>query len=100
MNHDGYWNGSYSKIQLEDVVDCLSHIFPHFYFVFLFDQSSGYIKLRSDGLNTSKMNISYGGAVNLIRDTTVSEIGTYNSILNVGDTQTCPFRAVIQDLFG
>ena len=91
MNHDGYWNGLYSKIQLEDIVDCLSHIFPNFYFCFLFDRSSGHTKMRPDGLNPSNMNISYGGAVSNMRDTTVSEIGKYNSVLNVGDTQICSF---------
>ena len=93
MNHDGYWNGSHSKIQLEDVVDCLSHIFPHFDFCFLFDQSSGHTKMRPDGLNLSNMNISYGGAVCIMRDTTVSEIGKYHSVLNVGDTQKCSFES-------
>ena len=34
INHDGYWNGSHAKLQLEDVTDCLSYIFPSFDFVF------------------------------------------------------------------
>ena len=76
INHDEYWNGSHSKMQLEDVVDCLSHIFPNFDFVFLFDQSSGNTKICSDGPNVSNMNILYGGVANMMWDTTVIKIGS------------------------
>jgi len=91
LNHDGYWNGSHAKIQLEDVTDCLSYIFPMFDFVYLFDQSSGHTKMRPDGLNVANMNISYGGAVNQMRDTSVTEVGQYSSLLNVGDLQILSF---------
>lgn len=86
-NHDGYWNDSHAKIELEGVIDILSHIFPNFDFLFLFDQSSGHTKMRSDGLSISNMNISCGGALNKMRDTTVTEVGPYASTLEVGDVQ-------------
>ena len=91
LNHDGYWNGSHAKIQLEDVADCLSYIFPMFDFVFLFDQSSGHTKMRPDGLNISNMNISFGGAVHQMSDTSVTEVGQYSSLLKVGDLQILSF---------
>ena len=77
---------------MEDVTDCLSYIFPSFDFCFLFDQSSGHTELRPDGLNVSKMNVSYGGAVTVMRDTTVTETGPYPSVLQVGDTQSLAFK--------
>ena len=48
--------------------------------------------MRPDGLNVSKMNVSYGGAVTVMRDTTVSEIGPYPSVFQVGDTQSLAFK--------
>ena len=47
--------------------------------------------MRLDGLNISNMNISYGGAVHQIRDTTVVEVGPYSSPLKVGDVQRLLF---------
>jgi len=41
-NKDGYWNYHREGLQLEDVVDCLTFLFPDVNFVFLFDQSSGH----------------------------------------------------------
>jgi hypothetical protein len=48
VQHEGcYWNISShnTKLQLEDVVDALSTIFPQFDLVILFDQSSGHTKM-------------------------------------------------------
>jgi hypothetical protein len=45
VQHEGYWNSSHAKLQLEDVVDALSTIFPQFDLVFLFDQSFSHTKM-------------------------------------------------------
>ena len=87
MNRDGYWNSHHMKVQLEDCVDILAYLFPTFDFVFLFDQSSGHTKLRSDGLNVGSMNVSYGGATTSMHDTIISEVGPHTPTLNIGDTQ-------------
>ena len=61
VNNQGYWTSCHAKLQLEDVVDCLTHIYPDFDFLFLYDQSSGHTKMREDSLIASNMNVSYGG---------------------------------------
>ena len=74
IHRDGYLNSSYTKLQIEDVLDIITLIFPQFDFMFLFDQSSGHMKCREDGLIVNKMNSSYGGAATKIHDTVVKEI--------------------------
>ena len=91
MNKDGYWNSNHMKVQLEDSVDVLTYLFPTFDFVFLFDQSSGHTKLRSDGLHVGSMNMSYGGATTSMHDTIVNEVGPYKSTLNIGHKQVMNF---------
>ena len=86
MNQDGYWNSNDMKVQLEDCVDILAYLFPQFDFVFLFNQSSGHTKLRSDGLHIGSMNVSYDGATTLMYDTIVKELRPYQAALNIGDT--------------
>ena len=61
VNHEGYWNSSHAKIQLEDVTDCLKHLYPDFDVAHLYDQSAGHTKIRSDGLSVNQMNVSPGG---------------------------------------
>jgi hypothetical protein len=63
VQHEGYLNSSHAKLQLEDVVDALSTIFPQFDLVFLFNQSSGHTKMRIDSLHIRNMNVSQGGSV-------------------------------------
>ena len=89
-NYDGYWVSPHIKLQTEDVCDVLVHLYPEFDFVFLFDQSSGHTKKRSDALNAEKMNVSFGGK-NKTRDTTVQEVGTYHPTLQVGSVQKMHF---------
>ena len=71
INNDGYWNNSYSNIQLEDVIDCLSILFPNFDYLFLHDQSSENIQVREDVLVVSNMDVTYGGSLSAIHKTTV-----------------------------
>jgi hypothetical protein len=75
VQHEGYWNSSHAKLQLEDVVDALSTIFPQFDLVFLFDQSSGHTKMRIDSLHIRNMNVSHGGSVGMMHDTIIQEVG-------------------------
>ncbi len=91
VQHEGYWNSSHAKLQLEDAVDAISTIFPQFDCVFLFDQSSGHTKMRSDGLHMQNMNVSHGGVVGMMHDTVIQEIGAHPSILRVGEKQVMYF---------
>ena len=61
VNKDVYWNSSYAKKKLEDVLDFLVVIFSQFDFKLLCDQSSGHCKVREDGLVMNNMNVSDGG---------------------------------------
>ena len=54
---EGYWNHTHTKLQLEDISDYISFIFPEFDFLYLFDQSSGHMKMRTDGLHVRNMNV-------------------------------------------
>ena len=47
MNKDGYWNSSHTNLQLEDAIVLMLYFHS---FVFLFNQSSGNMKVRYDGL--------------------------------------------------
>jgi hypothetical protein len=91
VQHEGYWNSSHAKLQLEDVVDALSTIFPQFDLVFLFDQSSGHMKMRIDSLHIHNMNVSHGGSVGMMHDTIIGEVGLHPRILQVGDKQVMHF---------
>jgi hypothetical protein len=42
-NNEGYWNCIHMSVQLEDVVDCLSVLYPEHDVVFLFDHSQGHV---------------------------------------------------------
>ena len=76
VQHEGYWNSSHAKLQLEDVVDALTTIFPQFDLVFLFDQSLGHTKVRSDSLHMRNINVSHGRSVGRMHDTIIREVGT------------------------
>jgi hypothetical protein len=89
--HEGYWNSSHAKLQLEDVVDALSTIFPQFDLVFLFDQSSSHTKMRIDSLHIRNMNVSHGGSVGMMHDTITREVELHPRILQVGDKQVMHF---------
>jgi hypothetical protein len=91
VQHEGYWNSSHAKLQLEDVVDALTTIFPQFDLVFLFDQSSGHTKMRIDSLHMRNMNVSHGGSVGMMHDTIIQEVGPHPRTLNVGDKQVMYF---------
>ena len=98
-NHDGYWSNSHMKLQLEDVIDCLIVVFPHFDFIFLFDQSAGHTKRREDGLSVSNMNAGLGGKKPTMHDTKIQEVGPHQArllelnlpSLSIGDSQCLVF---------
>ena len=54
-NKEGYLNHAHTKLQLKDVSDCISYIFPEFDILYLFDQSSGYMKIRMDILHVGNL---------------------------------------------
>ena len=92
INNEGYWNSNHSKIQLEDVTDCLEVLYPNFDVAHMYDQSAGHTKIRSDGLLVNLMNVAPGGAVPLIRSILVTEMGPYETNFNNGDEQDMVFK--------
>jgi hypothetical protein len=91
VQHEGYWNSSHAKLQPEDAVDAIPTIFPQFDCVFLFDQSLGHTKMRSDGLHMRNMNVSHGGSAEMMHATIIHEVGPNPRILHVGDNQEMHF---------
>ncbi len=90
-NRDGYWNYSNMVIQFDDAVDVLQVMHPTFEFVFLFDHSSGHAKQRPDGLNHHRMNRTFGGKANRMRDTIIEcEEHTFKFLPVVSVSCVCP----------
>jgi hypothetical protein len=87
VQHEGYWNRSHAKLQLEDAVDAISTIFSQFDCVFLFDQLPGPTKMRSDSLHMRNMNVSHGRSAEMMHATIIHEVGPHPRILHVGDNQ-------------
>ena len=59
---EGYWSYEHMVIQLEDIVDILTVLHPHYQFVFLFDHSCGHDRQQEDGLNANRVIKGYGGS--------------------------------------
>ena len=78
-------------LQIEDIFDVLSVVYPDHDFVVLMDQSSGHGKQLPNGLNASAMNTKFGGTQPKMRQIKVHEIGPFQSTLNVGDIQKMVF---------
>jgi hypothetical protein len=83
--HEGYWNSSHAKLQLEDVVDALLMMFPQFDLVFLFDQWFGHTKMRIDSLHIGNMDVSHGGSDGMMHDTIIREVRLHPRILQIGN---------------
>ena len=79
-------------LQIEDAFDVLSVKYPGFNFVILMDQSSGHGKKMEGGLNAMEMSVRFGGSQPKMRNTTINELGTYQSQLQVGDIQSLTFK--------
>ena len=92
VNLEGFWNYDQMALQVEDVYDVLSVKFPNYDFLFMLDQSSGHGKMREGSLNTNLMSMKFGGKQERMRDTTIKEIGPYQCLLKVGDSQSMCFK--------
>ena len=67
------------------MIDCLNILYPSFDFPFLFNQSSGHVKVREDGLLITNMNLSFGGiSSSNMRDTQIEDISEFPSALDIG----------------
>jgi len=79
------------SLQIEDIFDVVSIVYPNCDFLVLMDQSSGHGKKMHNGLNATPMSAKYGGAQPKMRNTVINEVGPYQPHLNVGDTQQMVF---------
>lgn len=103
---DGYWTYNHMVLQLEDVVDCMTVLYPDpvdpsrcmYDLVFELDHSSGHNADRKDGLSTcpTQLRLGWGGKQRYMRDTKLSaeDLGTvaHGRALRVGDTQSLVFQ--------
>lgn len=79
MNNKGYRTSCHAKLQLEDVVNCLTNIYIHD-FIFLYDQSFSHTKMREDSFIGSIMNATYGAVVSTMHNTSIHEIRPFSNI--------------------
>ena len=93
----GYWNYFQTVCQLEDVTDCLKVLYPTYDFEGHFDHSSGHEKRSGAALDAADMNLSFGGAQRIMRDTIIEQaegfLGNFDPLLNVGDVQRMVYQA-------
>ena len=61
VQNEGYWDYNHMALQMEDVYDVVSTVYPHFDFVAQMDQSAGHGKKRERGLDVSMMRKKWGG---------------------------------------
>ena len=57
-------------------------------------------KMREDGLVVLKMNVSYGGKVNIMRDGKLKKVGVYSPKLSIGEVQKNILLQMMTVLFG
>jgi hypothetical protein len=74
---EGYWSYEHMVILLEDCIDCLKVLYSQYDFVFLLDHSCGHDRQREDGLNAGKMNKTFGGRQDILRDTAIKQENGY-----------------------
>jgi hypothetical protein len=95
-SNKGYWNYDRMVLQLEDCVDVLKCLYPHYEFLFLFDHSCGHDKQQPNGLNAENMLKNYGGQQSILRSTVIKQekgyLGPHACTLNPGDVQHFIFR--------
>jgi len=93
---EGYWSYQHMVLQLEDCVDVLKILYPHFDFLFLFDHSCGHDKQREDGLIVENMSKRYGGQQAMLCTSTIKQqhgyLGPYSHTLKCGDEQSMIFK--------
>ena len=79
-------------LQMEDVYDVVSTVYPHFDFVTQMDQSAGHGKKREGGLDVSMMRKKWGGKQNNMRSTITTDNGPYGATHLIGSVQHMHFR--------
>jgi hypothetical protein len=91
-NNEGYWSYDHMVLQLEDCVDCLKVLAPHFDSLFLFDHSCCHDKQREDGLNVENMSKHFLGIQAHLHDSLIKDnegyLGPFPKILQPSDIQS------------
>ena len=67
--------------------------------MFLYDQSSGHIKIRKDCLITSNVNVGYGGISPEMHNTDIFELVPYPAMLSIGNKHSMVFDELSKDPF-
>jgi len=99
--NEGYWNSYHMALQLEDVADCLSVIYPNHEVVMLFDHSQGHDRKRLGALTVPGLNAGFGGVQPVMRNSILeaTDIGTFNTEfrLSAGEEQRMNWRTHAED---
>ncbi len=95
-----YWMYDHMAVQFEDCMDCVQALYPHFYTVWMFENSCNHDSVREDGLVVSNMSTTWGGKQRKIRDTDIKQemgyLGPHSPQLYVESIQHRVFQEVDQ----
>ena len=96
-NEQGYWTYDHMVAQLEDCVDVIKVLHPHFDILFLVDHSCGHDRQRPDGLKASALNRSFEKKQPHMHPTLIERedgfLGEFERDLKVGDLQLLSYPA-------
>jgi hypothetical protein len=97
-NNEGYWTNNHTLVQLENICDVASVMFPDKKHVICYDHSQGHCAKRKDGLDASRLNKDYGGQQPAMHPTKL-KAGTRGNYVNDGcrlghneEQQHCVFQ--------
>jgi len=78
-NKEGWWDGDNMIIQMEDIMDVMTALYPEYEIAFLLDHSAGHGKRVEGGLSIYGMNAKLGGRVVTMKETMITEgcLGTH-----------------------
>ncbi|CAM9391459.1 unnamed protein product, partial [Sphacelaria rigidula] len=72
-NREGYWGFKEFEEQVVDCMDVFEVMYPEKQLTFEVNHSTGHAKNREDGLHVGYMDVRYGGAQKVLRDTKLTE---------------------------
>lgn len=92
-NKEGYWTYEHFREQVEDVLDVIECLYPHFQVVIEVDWSSGHARHRDGALSANSMNVGIGGKQPIPHDSmmTAGCLGPHDPKLKEGDFQRFAF---------
>ena len=94
-NKQGYWDNVNMCDQVDCVIDVFKIIYPTYQLLFEFDHSSNHLKFDGDSLNSSGMNVNWGGNQRKLRSSLITSLACLGdpavAQLKVGDYHDSTF---------